>query len=120
MKPGKILIFGAEAISEPGAHGRAAGNAGAAIHHEQRRFVIGDVGIHGADDATIVNARTEFGKDFADFDAALAVAVEFERRAEEAAGFALGFEIAGGHGLAAVFLEQRFGVEGIDLRGAAV
>ena len=116
----EVLIFGPEPVSEPGAHGGTARDTRAAVHHEQRRFVIRDVGIHGANHAAIVNALTQFGENLADFDAALAAAMKLERRAEEAAGFAFGFEVAGGHGLAAVLLEQRFGVEGIHLRRAAV
>jgi hypothetical protein len=116
----EVLIFGPEAIGEPRTHGGTAGDAGTAVHHEQRRFMIGDIGIHGADDAAIVNTLAEFWKNFADFDAAFTVAIELEWGTEEAARFTLGFEIACGHGLAAIFLEQRFGVEGIYLRRAAV
>ena len=53
---GQVLILGAEAVGEPGAHGRPAGQLVAGVHHEQRGLVIGPVGVHGADDAAVVDA----------------------------------------------------------------
>src|SRR5436190_24149619 len=61
-----------------------------------------------------------FGEEFADFEAALAVALEFKWRWEGGAGFAFGAEIFGGERLAGVFLEGGFWVEGVDVRWAAV
>src|SRR5687767_9752092 len=81
--------------------------------------MIRNIGVHGADDAAIVDHTGEIGKRFADFDAALAMALEFERGRHEAGAAALLVKLAAGL-LAFVFFEGGFGIERIDVGGAAV
>ena len=52
--------------------------------------MIGDEGVHGADDGDVIGVGGGFGEEFADFETALAVALEFE--GEGGAGFAFGAE----------------------------
>ena len=93
---GEVLVFGAEAVGDPGADAGAGHNAGAAIHEAETVFVNRRIRIHRADHAEIVSVfgreRTE---EFADLKAGLAVARETKRRAEGGAGGALGGEMDG-------------------------
>ena len=82
--------------------------------------MIGDIGVHGADDAEVVGAGGDVREDVGDFETALAVALEFVGRPHERAGFAFGAEVFAWHGLAVEAVEFRFGVEGVNLGGAAV
>ena len=82
--------------------------------------MIRAVRIHGADDAAFVHVRAQFRENLADFDAALAVFLEFERGFEQVAGFALGLQIAVGNRFAVELVEHRLGIESIDLGRAAV
>ena len=83
--------------------------------------MIGDVGVHGVDDRHVVDVfGGGSGEQFADGDSALAVLFELEGGLHDRAGLALGAEVAGGDRLAVILREQRFVVEGIDLRRAAV
>lgn len=82
--------------------------------------MIGDVCVHGADDAEVVGAGGDVREDVGDFETALAVALEFVGRPHEGAGLAFGAEVFAWHGLAVEAVEFRFGVEGVDLGGAAV
>ena len=117
---GEIFVVGAEAVGEPGAHGGTAGDVGSGVHHDERGLVVGDFGVDGADDADVVDALADVGEELADFDAALAVALELEGRLHEGAGLALVAEVAAGHGLAVVLGEHGLGVEAVDVRQAAV
>ncbi len=116
---GKILILRAQPVRDPGTEAGADLPNVAAIHHHQRRLVIRDVGMHGADDAQIVDALSDIRKDFADFDTVLAVFLELKRRGERGSGAALGFQ-SDGNGLARELCERRLGIEGIDVGAAAV
>ena len=62
----------------------------AAVHQHQRRLVVGHVGVHRADDAMSSMLSADVGEQLADLDAALAVLLELERRAEGRAGLAFG------------------------------
>src|SRR4029079_11166721 len=70
------------------------------------------------EEADVVDALGRVGKERADLDAAFAVLLKFPRRFEQVAG---GGELhAGfveGKGLAVVTVEQRLGIERVDLRG---
>jgi hypothetical protein len=81
--------------------------------------VVGDIGVHRADDGDLVDARGDMREEFADLDAGLPVFFERERRAVGGAGFALGLEIERER-FAVVFVQRRFGVEGVDLGRTAV
>ena len=74
-KPGRFWFSVPEAVGQPGAHARPDRLHVAAVHHQQRRLVIGDVGVHRADDADVVDAAADVRIEFADLDAALAVLV---------------------------------------------
>ena len=100
---GQILIFGAEAVSDPRAHAGADQPGFAAIHQQQRRLVVRHVGVHRADDADVVDAFGDVGKDLADFDAALAVFLKFERRGKRGAGLAFGSEVFDRQQFAGIF-----------------
>ena len=83
--------------------------------------MVGDVGLHGADHRDVVNALADVGKNLADFDPALAVALELEGRPHHRAGAALGDQMhAVGKFLAVVFVESRFRIKRIDVGWAAV
>ena len=118
---GQILVLGAEAVGQPRAHGRTAGELVAAVHHEQRRLVIGTLGEHGADDAEVVGmASPSLAKISLISMPLLSVLAERERRLEQIAGLALGLEVPAGQRLAVELVEHRLGVEGVDLRRPAV
>src|SRR5262249_10580025 len=102
------------------AHRRTAGELIAAVHHEEGRLMIGAVGEHRADDAQVVGVAAKLGKEIADLDAALSVFLEGEWRLEQRARFALGLSVARGCGLPVVLVEQRLGIERVDLRRTAV
>ncbi len=86
---GQVLVLGAQAVEEPGTHGRADRLRVAAGHHEQRRLMVGRVGVHGADDADVVDASGHAGVHLADFDARFAVLAELERRPHQVGVVAL-------------------------------
>ena len=65
--------------------------------------MIGHVGVHRADHGNVINARSDMREEVADFDAALAVLLEFERARKCSPGLALGCENA----VEAVKIERR-------------
>jgi len=82
--------------------------------------VIGHIGLHRADDGNVVNTLGDVRKDLADFDAALAVSLKFERGGHDRAGLAFGREVHRGRKFfAGVFRESRLGIERVEMRGAA-
>jgi len=60
--------------------------------------------------------RRRAREQLADFDAALAVALKLEGRAERAGGLALGAQVRTRQRFAVILVEQRLGIEGIDVR----
>ena len=82
--------------------------------------MIGDVGHHRADHGDVVDVFGHVRKQFADFDAALAVFLELERRGKRGPGLALGQQVAARQLPARVFRQRRLGIERIDLRRPAV
>ncbi len=116
---GEVLVFGAEAVGDPGSEA-GSGEAGfSAIHEEEGGFVVGDIGVHGADDGEVIGAFADVGEEFTDLEAGLAVALEGEGGTEGGAGFAFCFEVEREF-LAVPAGEFRFGVEGIDVGDAAI
>ena len=78
--------------------------------------MVGHVGLHRTDHRDVVDALADVGKDLADFDPALSVALELEGRPHDGPGSAFGDQVhALGELLAVVFVEGRFGVERIDV-----
>ena len=59
-------------------------------------------------------------KELADFEAALAVFLEFERGGQGGAGSAFGAQVFHGQHFARVFLQRRFGIKGVDMRRPAI
>lgn len=116
----EVLVDRPEAVAKPGTHAGTNRLAVATGHHEQRWFMVGDIGVHGADDADVIDAPGDIGIEFADFDAALAVFLKLERRLVEAAGAPFGAEVRLRWFLAVVLLKRRLGIKGIDLRRAAI
>ncbi len=116
---GQVLVLRTQAVEHPGADARPRLPRFAAVHQHQRRLMIGDVGVHRADHADVVDHPGRVREQVADFDPALAVLLELEGRAHGRAGLALGGQI-GRHRLAVVAVEHRLGVERVDVRRPAV
>ena len=116
----QVLVVGAEAVGEPRAERWAADLGVAGVHHQHRRLVVRDVGVHGADEADVVGAAADVRKQLAHLHAALAVLLERERRLEQAPGLPFGRDVPAGQRLPVVLVEHRLGVEAVDLRQAAV
>ena len=70
---GQVLVVGAQPVGDPGAERGADRLHIAGVHHQQRRLVVRVVGPHRAHDADIVDAASDFGIQFGDLDAALAI-----------------------------------------------
>ncbi len=51
---GQVLVLGAQAVEQPRSHARPNRLHVAAGHHQQRRLMVGHVGVHRADDAQVV------------------------------------------------------------------
>ena len=117
---GKVLVLAAQAVRHPGAHAGPRQPAVAAIHQHQGRLVIGNIGVHRTDNADIIDAAGRPGEQFADLDAVLAVALELVRRTHGAGGLAFGAQVRRRQRLAVELVEGRLGIEGIDVRRAAV
>ena len=117
---GQILVLGAQAVRDPRADAGPALHGIAAIHQHQGRLVIGQLGLHRADDRDVVDALADLRKQLADFDAALAVFLKLERRRKRRAGLSLGANIFDGQRFAGVFGQRGFGIERIDMRRPAV
>ena len=82
--------------------------------------MVRDVRVHRADHRNVVNALGRVRENLADRDAALPVALELVRTRERRAGLALRAEVFHRQQLAGVFLEDRLGVERVDMRRATV
>jgi hypothetical protein len=119
-EPGQIPVVGAEAVREPRSERRPADLRVAGVHHQHRRLVVRDVGVHRADEADVVGARAHVGKQLAHVHAALPVLLERERRPHERAGAAFGRDRSARQRLPVVLVEHRLRIEAVDLRQAAV
>src|SRR5216683_973610 len=117
---GEILVVRAEAVCQPGPHGGASGYVRSSVHHDERGLVVRNLGEDRPHDADVVDALANVGKELADFNSALSVAFEFERRLHERAGLALVSEVSSRHRLTVVLREHRLRIEAVDMRQAAV
>ena len=90
MKPGQVLVLGAQAVGQPRPDARPDQPGLAAVHQQQRRLVVRHVGVHRADDADVVDVLGGVREQLADLEPALAVLLELERRGERGPGLALG------------------------------
>jgi hypothetical protein len=118
-KARQVLVLGPQAIQHPGADAGPRLDRVAAVHEHQRRFVVGHLGVHRADDGDVVDVGGGLREDLAHLDAAFTVFLELERRGKRGAGLALGAERFGQR-LAGIFGQGRLGIERIDVRRAAV
>jgi hypothetical protein len=82
--------------------------------------VIGDIGMHGADDSDLVDAFGHMREEVAHLDAALASGLEFEGGWERGTGFSLRLRVFHRQQLASVGLQLGFGIEGVDVGGTSV
>src|SRR5262249_39956552 len=76
---GQLLVLGAEAVGDPGAHAGAALLAVAGVEKVVGVGVLGEVGGDGTDDGEVVDALGDVREEIADGDAALAVVAEAPR-----------------------------------------
>ena len=119
-EPGEIAVLGAEPIGEPRSQRGPPRLDVPRVHHEQRRLVIRDVGVHRSDHADVVRAFSHVGEEFAHFEPRLSVTLEAEGRLHQRAGSPFRLDLSRRQRLAVVLLEGGFGIEGVDLRDAAV
>jgi hypothetical protein len=82
--------------------------------------VIWDVRVHRADDADVVDTASDLWKNLAHFDSGTAHSVECERGAHERAGLAFRFFVGQLRLITVMLGEFGFGIERVDLRGAAI
>lgn len=120
---GEVFVFGAQAVGDPAPHGGADEVGGAGVEEEGGGAVGHALGVHGVDEAEVVDVLGNMGKEGADPAAGLAVLFEIPEWFEELAlglfsegVFADADEV---EGLAVAFDELGFVVEGIDMAGAA-
>ena len=123
----QVFVHRTEAVGQPGAHRRTAGDLRAG--HEERHAgrVVDRLGVHRADDADLVRDRAQVRQHLAQFDPAGTPLLEgLERRRRDVfrvaarhrgeAGVAAH---AGGDVLAGHLGEQRFMIEEVDVRRAS-
>ena len=120
---GEVFVFGAESVGDPAAHGGADEVGGAGVEEEGGRPVGDAFGVHGVDEAEVIDMLGDVREEAADPAAGLAVLFEIPEGFEEFALalfseslFADADEV---EGLAVAFDEFGFVVEGIDMAGAA-
>ena len=121
-KAGEVFIFRAESVSDPASHRRADEIGGAGVEEESRRAVGHSLGVHGVDEAKVIDVLGNVRKEAADPTTGLAVLFEIPEGLKELAlalfskgVFADADEV---EGLSVAFDEFGFVVEGIDMAGA--
>ena len=82
--------------------------------------MIAIVRMHRANDAKIVDAAGDLGKDLTYFETGLAVALKLPRRAHQRATGAVRTDLRPGHGLSVIFRERGLWIERVHLRHAAI
>ena len=118
-KSGHVLVVAAQAVGHPRAEAGTHLARLAAIHEQQRRLVIGHVGLHRANDTDVINAGGRLFEELADLDAALSVFFELEGGPPRGTGLALGV-VVDGDLLAMPAIERGLGIEGVDVRGPSI
>ena len=124
---GQVLIFAAEAVTEPRTHARTARELMPGLEKSDRGIVIDRVGVHRADEAQFVRDAREVRHQFGQPRSALAVLRELENARRDGErllarghrGEALTLANGFGQLLFASRGEVRFGVEQIHLRRRA-
>ena len=120
----KVFAFVAESVETPGSEAGSAELRMTGVEHELRRSVVDRIGLHGLNEAEVVNVFGDIGQEFAELDTALAVPVELEFRAEESGlgideGGAIAFEQFGGRQFAVTLDQFLFVIEKIEVTGGA-
>ena len=123
----QVLVVAAEAVVQPRAHARPAGDLRAGLEERDRRVVVDRLGVHRADEAEVVDDLGGVRQQLADPRAACAVLREFEERAGQRqrrlvarhAGEPLALAHGVGQLLAVPLVEQRLVVEHLQLRRPA-
>ena len=120
---GKVLVFAAQSVGDPAAHG-GSDKIGRAGVEEEGGGSVGDAfSVHGVDEAEVIDVLPDVWKEFADVAAGLAVLLEVPERLEELAlalfaegVFANADEVVA---LAIAFDELGFVIEAVDMAGTA-
>src|SRR5439155_25417544 len=120
----QVFTFATDAVSQPGAQTRIAGNLASCAHEQLRGRVVELRGLHRADNRDVVDDRRQMGKQIRELRAAPTVPGKVVWRAEELwitleerEPLALN-QVRGTH-LAVVLVEFRFVVEQVQLRRPA-
>ena len=79
----QFVAHRAQAVDNPGADGRLAGEERAAVDQSQCRFVVDGGGRHRANEGEFIGNRTRMGQQLGEFHAAFPVRAKTERRAEQ-------------------------------------
>ena len=82
--------------------------------------MVRNVGVHGANDAHVVNALAQVWKKFADFGAAATVLLEAERRLHQPARLPLMLWRFSRQRFAVVLLQHWLGIESVHLGHATI
>ena len=118
---GQVLVVGPQSVREPRPHRGACRLRLARVHHQQRGFVVRQVGVHRPDDTQLVDLLRDVRKQLAHVDARFAVFLELEGGPHQLPlGAAHGVDQLLGGFLTGVFLERRLGVERVDLGRTAI
>ena len=121
----QVVAVAAQAVREPRAHRRPAGDRRAGVHERVGRIVIDGLGVQRADDAHLVGHLAELGKDGGDLLARLAAPLErvLRRQAGELLALQLRDRLALGerlgHRLAVHLGQLRLVVERLQVRRPA-
>jgi hypothetical protein len=89
---GEILVFAAEPVAEPGAHGGSAGLLMAGAEESHGRVVVNRDGVQGADQGDVIDDAAGVGQQFAEFGPLAAVTFERVGRSDAQPG-----RLPGGH-----------------------
>jgi hypothetical protein len=91
-----VLVRRTQNVEKPGAYRWPRRLNITRVRLQQSRFVIGNIRLHGPDNAAIVDYFRQVRQDFGYFDPTIAVSGKFERRGHKYARFILSIQIAGG------------------------
>ena len=118
---GQVLVLRAQAVGEPGAHAGPRRLRFAGVHHQQRRLVVGRVGVHRADDANVVDARgRRSGYSSLTSMPLWPCLSNLNGDGNRPPPLARSVESCASGRVPLYFSRARLGVEGVHLRGAAV
>ncbi len=119
-KAWQVFVFGSESVEQPRAHRWTSRLGLAAGHHQQRRFMIRNIGMHRTDHTKVIRAAAKVWKQFADFKPRLTMFVKTKRRFHQSARFSLRLFFRSGRPLPIVLRQLRLGIKRIDLARPAI